>query len=201
MEIFASVLIALITTLFGPLIVTWTRVKFFKKKPDPIAADIIETEKINAELEDILNYLNADRVWITQLHNGGHFLHSNKSLKKFSVVYEADSPGISAISNTLINIPITLYSALFKELVYKKLVIIKNVSNTTSDTFGLNNIASGNGTVSCYMIGMFDFGTEQFIGMFSVDFLDETELDDVQMEYLTAKVGKISGYLSAKFRH
>jgi len=198
-EIYASVLIALITTLFGPLFVTWVRHRIVKKPKDALVGDLIELEKVDIELQEILDYLNADRVWITQLHNGGHFLHSNKSMKKFSVMYEVTSAGISTISSTLSNIPMTLYSALFKELLTNKKVIVHDAL-ASCNTYGLNNIATSSGTVSFYIVGMFDFGTEFLIGMVGVDYLEETQLTDEQLEYLQFKVEKISGYLSAKYK-
>ena len=198
-EIYASVLIALITTLFGPLTVSWITHRIARKPKDALVADLIELEKVDAELQDVLDYLQADRVWITQLHNGGHFLHSNKSMKKFSVVYEVTSPGISTVASTLTNIPMTLYSALFKQLVFNKKVIVPDAF-ATCNTYGLNNIATSSGTVSFYIVGMFDFGTDFLIGMLSLDFLEETELSEDQLEYLQFKVEKISGYLSAKYK-
>ena len=85
MEIFGSVLVALITALLGPIALIWIKKKLSKPK-DELKIELNEIEKINFEMEDILEYLKCDRVWVTQIHNGGHFLHSNKSMQKFSVV-------------------------------------------------------------------------------------------------------------------
>ena len=74
MEIFGSVLIALITALFGPIAILWVKKKITKPK-DEIQVELFSTEKITSEIEEILEKLEADRVWITQFHNGGHFLH------------------------------------------------------------------------------------------------------------------------------
>lgn len=198
-EIYASVLIALITTLFGPLAVAWIRRRVAKKNKDSLITHIIELEKVDTELEEILNHLNADRVWVTQLHNGGHFLHSNKSMKKFSVMYEVTAPGVSTIASTLTNIPMTLYSALFRELVLNKKVIVQDTL-AANNTYGLNNIAASIGTISIFLVSMFDFGTDHFMGMIAVDYLEETQLTCEQLDYLHSKAEKISGYLSAKYK-
>ena len=102
MEIFGSVLVALITALLGPIALIWIKKKLSKPK-DELKIELNEIEKINAEMEEMLDYLECDRVWVTQIHNGGHFLHSNKSMQKFSVVYEVDAPGVSPVSKIFTN--------------------------------------------------------------------------------------------------
>ena len=97
MEIFGSVLIALITALLGPIAILWVKKKLTKPN-DEIEIELVSTEKITTEIEEVLKKLDADRVWITQFHNGGNFLHSNKSMQKFSVVYEVDAAGTSPVS-------------------------------------------------------------------------------------------------------
>ena len=108
MEIFGSVLVALITALFGPVVLLWVKKKLTKPK-DEMVIELFSIEKITTEIEEVLIKLDGDRVWITQFHNGGHFLHSNKSMQKFSVVYEVDGPGILPVSTVFTNIPISLY--------------------------------------------------------------------------------------------
>ena len=115
MEVLGSVLVALITALLGPIVILWVKKKLTKSK-DEIAVEIFSTEKITTEIEEVLNKLDADRVWITQFHSGGHFLHSNKSMQKFSVVYEVDNAGVLPVSTIFTNIPISLYSRCFSEI-------------------------------------------------------------------------------------
>jgi hypothetical protein len=122
MEILGSVLVALITALFGPVAILWVKKKLSKTKDDVIT-ELHSTEKVTTEIEEVLNTLSGDRVWITQFHNGGHFLHSNKSIQKFSVVYEVDGPGILPVSTIFTNIPISLYSRCFTEMVTKTQVL------------------------------------------------------------------------------
>jgi hypothetical protein len=195
MEIVGSVLVALITALFGPVAIIWVKKKITKTK-DEVVMELHSTEKITTEIEEILYKLNGDRVWITQFHNGGHFLHSNKSIQKFSVVYEVDGPGILPVSTIFTNIPISLYSRCFSEMVTSKFIGIPNYDDPSVATFGLKPGAEATGANATYMVGLFDFGTGKLMGSIGIDFLDPTELTNSQIEYLKIRSERVAGYLS-----
>ena len=195
MEIVGSVLVALITALFGPVAIIWVKKKITKPK-DEVVMELHSTEKVTTEIEEILNTLNGDRVWITQFHNGGHFLHSNKSIQKFSVVYEVDGPGILPVSTIFTNIPISLYSRCFSEMVTSKFIGIPNYDDPSVATFGLKPGAEATGAKATYMVGLFDFGTGKLMGSIGIDFLDPTELTNSQIEYLKIRSERVAGYLS-----
>jgi hypothetical protein len=195
MEIVGSVLVALITALFGPVAIIWVKKKITKTK-DEVVMELHSTEKITTEIEEILHKLNGDRVWITQFHNGGHFLHSNKSIQKFSVVYEVDGPGILPVSTIFTNIPISLYSRCFSEMVTSKFIGIPNYDDPSVATFGLKPGAEATGAKATYMVGLFDFGTGKLMGSIGIDFLDPTELTNSQIEYLKIRSERVAGYLS-----
>jgi hypothetical protein len=195
MEIVGSILVALITALFGPVAIIWVKKKITKTK-DEVVMELHSTEKVTTEIEEILITLNGDRVWITQFHNGGHFLHSNKSIQKFSVVYEVDGPGILPVSTIFTNIPISLYSRCFSELVTSKFIGIPDYANPNVATFGLKPGAEATGANATYMVGLFDFGTGKLMGSIGIDFLDPTELTNSQIEYLKIRSERVAGYLS-----
>lgn len=196
MEILGSVLVAFITALLGPVAVLWVKKKLTKSK-DEIAVEIFSTEKITTEIEEVLTKLDADRVWITQFHNGGHFLHSNKSMQKFSVVYEVDSAGVLPVSTIFTNIPISLYSRCFSEILNNKFIGISDYEDETIATYGLKPGAEATGARATYIVGLFDFGTGKLMGSVGVDFLDPKKLTDTQIEYFKIRSERIAGYLSS----
>ena len=196
MEIFGSVLVALITALFGPIAILWVKKKLTKPK-DEIEVEIFSTEKITTEIEEILNKLEGDRVWITQFHNGGHFLHSNKSMQKFSVLYEVDGPGILPVSTIFTNIPISLYSKCFSEILTTRFIGISNYDDETIATYGLKPGAEATGAKATYIVGLFDFGTGKLMGSIGIDFLNPTKLTDSQTEYFKIRSERVAGYLSS----
>jgi hypothetical protein len=196
MEILGSVLVALITALVGPIAILWVKKKLTKSK-DEIAVEIFSTEKITTEIEEVLNKLEADRVWITQFHNGGHFLHSNKSMQKFSVVYEVDSAGISPVSTIFTNIPISLYSRCFSEILTNRFIGIPDYEDETVATYGLKPGAEATGARATYIVGLFDFGTSKLMGAIGVDFINPKKLTDAQISYFKIRSERVAGYLSS----
>ena len=195
MEIFGSVLVALITALLGPIGLIWIKNKVRKPK-DELKIELNEIEKINSEMEDMLEHLVCDRVWVAQIHNGGHFLHSNKSMQKFSVVYEVDAAGVSPVSNIFTNIPISLYSRFFVEIMRIKFIGICNYDEPTVATYGLKPGAEATGAKASYMSGLFDFGTGKLMGIIGIDFMEPTHIDDHKTEYFRVKSERLAGYLS-----
>jgi hypothetical protein len=195
MEIFGSVLVALITALLGPIVLIWVKKKLSKPK-DELKIELNEIEKINAEMEEMLDYLECDRVWVTQIHNGGHFLHSNKSMQKFSVVYEVDAPGVSPVSRIFTNIPISLYSRFFIEIMRVRFIGICNYDDSTVATYGLKTGAEATGAKASYISGLFDFGTGKLMGSIGIDFMEPKHIDDDKTEYFRVKSERLAGYLS-----
>ena len=195
MEIFGSVLVALITALLGPIALIWIKKKLLKPK-DELKIELNEIEKINSEMEEMLDYLECDRVWVTQIHNGGHFLHSNKSMQKFSVVYEVDAPGVSPVSKIFTNIPISLYSRFFIEIMRVRFIGICNYDDSTVATYGLKTGAEATGAKASYISGLFDFGTGKLMGSIGIDFMEPKHIDDDKVEYFRVKSERLAGYLS-----
>jgi len=195
MEIFGSVLVALITALLGPIALIWIKKKLSKPK-DELKIELNEIEKINSEMEDILEHLECDRVWVTQIHNGGHFLHSNKSMQKFSVVYEVDAAGVSPVSKIFSNIPISLYSRFFIDIIRLGFIEIYDFDDPTVETYGLKSGSEATGAKSSYISGLFDFGTGKLMGCVGIDFMDPKHIDDDKTEYFKTKSERLAGYLS-----
>ena len=194
-EIFGSVLVALITALLGPIALIWIKKKLSKPK-DELKIELNENEKINAEMEEMLDYLECDRVWVTQIHNGGHFLHSNKSMQKFSVVYEVDAPGVSPVSKVFTNIPISLYSKFFIEIMEVKFIGIWNYDDPTVATYGLKTGAEATGAKASYISGLYDFGTGKLMGCIGIDFMEPKHIDEDKADYFRVKSERLAGYLS-----
>jgi len=195
MEIFGSVTAALITAIGGPIAVDWIKRKIIKPQ-DEVRKEIAHTERVNVEIEEIINKLSCDRVWITMIHNGGHFLYSNKSMQKFSVVYEVVAPGVAPTSSIFTSTPISLYSKFFVEIVNSRFVGISNYDNPEIPSFGLKQGSEATGCKASYIFGMFDFGTGKLIGCVGIDYLIPHVLTDDEYDYFNSQSLRLSGYLS-----
>jgi hypothetical protein len=192
-----TVITAFITSLVGPSIVEYIKVKIDKtQKKDLIKSEMSHAHIINEELDDIREKLNSDRAWILLFHNGGHFLSYKKSMKKFSIFYESCDVGISNINTLFNNIPVTLFSKSTQELIINKQIFISDFEDPNINHFGLKSIAEASGTKSHYRIAIFDIVTNQCIGALGIDFLDKTNINEDKKILLDNKTQRIAGFLS-----
>ena len=85
MENFASILVAFITGVIGPIAILYIKhlLNRRKIKPDMVRETLRVSELVTHKIESIREEFNADRVWITQFHNGGNFYPTGKSMAKF----------------------------------------------------------------------------------------------------------------------
>ena len=63
-----TILVALITALLGPLAVEFVKAKFLTKKGDALGKAICTDEKIDKQLELLIEELECDRICISQFH-------------------------------------------------------------------------------------------------------------------------------------
>jgi hypothetical protein len=66
-------------------------------------------EVIHHSIREIRNSYNADRVTITQFHNGGNF-YTNSPMQKSSITYERMTRGLEPISQRFQNILVSNFS-------------------------------------------------------------------------------------------
>jgi len=196
LEMASAVVIAVITTLIGPVIVEYVKAKLAPVPADPIKKELEYSCIINEELESIREEIGADRCWISMFHNGGHYLHGNKSMQKFSIMFETSAPGVAGVGRIFNNIPVSLFSKSVDEIIKNKHIYISDYSDPSIATFGLKEAATASGTTSSYSIGMFDIITDQCIGTFGVDYLDKTKLTAAQLIVLNEKAHRVAGFLS-----
>ncbi len=111
-----EIIVAFITGVLGPVSVIL--IKSFldkrKKKPDLVHETLKVSELVTSKIEHIKEEFGADRVWITQFHNGGNFYPTGKSMAKFSVMYETVGAGVNSIQSNFHNIPVNLFSKSIK---------------------------------------------------------------------------------------
>lgn len=199
LELFASIATAFIVSAIGPTVVEWAKLKLAKPEPitDPVKEELVKSCIIDREIEIIMDTLGADRVWISQFHNGGKFLHSTKSIQKFSIFHEVNVSGVSPVAHTFRNIPASLYSRAFDELLKNGSIFIADFQDETIATFGLKGGAEAVGTRASYVFALFNLGTNEFMGTLGVDWVKKPkQLKQEQLAYLSAEANRLSGYIS-----
>ena len=196
-ELIGMVLVATITALIGPAVLEYVKVKLSKPISKDIVRDDIERNLvIFDEISEIRESLDGDRIWVSQFHNGGHFLHTNKSIQKFSITYEDVKPGIGSIIHLFTDIPLSLYSRAMNHIMENRYLWIPDFKDEQIATCGLKSAAEATGTNATYAIGLFDIVTDKCIGTMGIDYRTKKKLTPAQKDFLIERGSRLAGYLS-----
>jgi hypothetical protein len=198
MELFAmitTIIVALITAVIGPLIITWFKSKMESKpKVSSVKEAIDLNELVDSQLDIMMEEIKCDRIWIGQFHNGGHFYPTGKSIQKFSVFYEKLTPSTSALQHIFQQIPVSLFPKALSKL-YKD-GELSVISYENEETYDLGIFARDFGTKSFYMIAIDDLDGH-FIGLMGIAFNDkEHKLSREEWIFIRQKVGSIGALLT-----
>lgn len=198
MTVDTTVLTALITSVLGPtLIIIIKKYLDSRKKPDILVEALSISEKINAKLETIQERHHADRVWLTQFHNGGHFYPTGKSMAKFSMVYELVNENVPSIQSIFQNIPVNLFSKSINHLLNNNTIQIYDYADDSIATYGLKYTAESTGCKSSYLFAIKDIN-DRFIGTLGIDYTKrKTKLSDTDLTNLISDASMIGGALCA----
>ena len=193
-----SIIAAFITGFAGPVLVQIIRQYIEKKKEKPdMLTDALETsEKVMDKLDHIKAEYEADRVWITQFHNGGHYYPTGKSIAKFSLIYETVNIGVGSVQNNFQNIPVNLFSKSINYLLEHDIIEIPDYKDETISTHGLKYIAEDTGCKSGYIFAIKSFDGK-FIGSLGMDYTKKkTKLTPEDVHHLFNYATSIGGVLS-----
>ena len=95
--------------------------------------------KIHSRIEEIKEYLNADRVQIYDFHNGGHYANGRSALKT-SCSFEVVRSGIEGHQKELQAVPLSCIPQFVQELVKNgelKVDDLEEIKNTMPSTYQL----------------------------------------------------------------
>ena len=65
-----------------------------KSKKDPVVEDTAQSANVYTALQYTIQEMNADRAYVLEFHNGGHY-YSGRGQQKFSCTHETVEEGIS----------------------------------------------------------------------------------------------------------
>lgn len=194
---YVGIIVAFITGVLGPVMVivvkNWLESK--KKKPD-IIKDVLKVSGLVTDLiDDIREEYEADRVWVTQFHNGGNFYPTGKSIAKFSVIYETVNVDVGSIQNNFKNIPVNLFSKSINELLNNDKIIIPDYKDETVATYGLKYIAETTNSKSGYLFAIKTID-DKFIGTLGLDYTKSTvNLNQKSINELEKYASSLGGVL------
>jgi hypothetical protein len=197
MEEYVGIIIAFITGVIGPTTVIYVKnlLEGRKKKPDMVKETLHVSELINQKIEHIRDEFNADRVWVTQFHNGGNFYPTGKSMAKFSIMYETVNTGVSSVQSNFHNIPVNLFSKSINQLLHNDVIEVSDFKDETIATYGLKYIAEESGCKSGYLFAIKTID-DRFIGTLGLDYTKrKTKLDIESINHLMVHATSIGGVL------
>jgi len=172
-----------------------------KKKPDMVVDALRVSELVTHKIEEIKEGVNADRVWVTQFHNGGHFYPTGKSITKFSIMYETVNTGVSSVQSNYQNIPVHLFSKSLNQLVTADLIEISDFEDVTIATYGLRYAAEESGCKSSYLFAIKAIDGK-FIGVLGIDYTkNKTQLDDEVINNIMIHASSLGGVLINHLEH
>ena len=196
-----ELIIAFITGVISPITILLFKNWLEKRKKPDMVADTLELgEVVTHKIEEIREEISADRVWLVQFHNGGHFYPTGKSMAKFSMIYETVNVSVNSIQNNFQNIPVSLFSKSINELLKNDVIEIPDFKDESISTFGLKYIAEESGCKSGYLFSIKSID-DKFIGILGIDYTGEkTNLSDDTINRLTVKASSIGGVLMSHLK-
>lgn len=171
MEQYSTIIVAFLTGVLGPILIILVKNKIANSKPkvDMLSDSLRIGELVTTKIDHIREEFKADRVWITQFHNGGHFYPTGKSIAKFSVIYETVSSNTASIQNNFQNIPVNLFTKSMNRLLDKEIIEIPDYSDISIATYGLKYIAEDTQCKSGYLFAIKTLD-DKFIGILGIDY-------------------------------
>jgi hypothetical protein len=197
MENFASIAVAFISGVLGPISLLYIKHLLDKKKvkPDMVKETLRVSELVTTKIEHIKDEFDADRVWITQFHNGGNFYPTGKSMAKFSIMYETVHPGVASVQSNFHNIPVNLFSKSINELLSNDVIEISDYKDESIATFGLKYIAEDTNCKSGYLFAIKTID-DKFIGTLGLDYTKrKKKLDMESINHLQVHATALGGVL------
>jgi hypothetical protein len=199
MNSFTSIAIAFITGVLGPVLIiiirNWIEKKKTSAKPDMLADALRIGELVASKIDQIREEVKADRVWVSQFHNGGHFYPTGKSIAKFSVIYETVNTNTPSIQANFQNIPVNLFTKSMNRLLEADVIAIPDFTDESISTFGLKYIAEESKTRASYLFAIKTID-DKFIGVLGVDFTKrKVKLDQDAITHLNIHASTLGGAL------
>ena len=194
---FTPIIVAFLTGTPGPVIVMVVRTYLEKRsKARDMVIDAVEVGNlISTKIDHIREEMRADRVWVSQFHNGGHFYPTGKSIAKFSIFYETVGTGVNSVQSNFQNIPVNLFSKSVNKLSEDDIIQIADYKDDEIPTYGLKYIAQDTGCKSGYLFAIKTIDGK-FIGTLGLDYTKrKTRLGDDDIQHLINHATAIGGVL------
>jgi len=198
---FVAIVSALLTAVIGPLVVTFVKNYIEKKNKSSLEDTLKHNTLIDNKISEIREHYKADRIWITQFHNGGNFYPTGKSIQKFSMCYENIGQGIESVQQYFQSIPVSLFSQSTTQLLENDMIVVPDFSlkDPTGikdcSFFGLRSVAETYSCKSAYLFAIKSI-EGKFIGTLGIEYTKRKHnLTDDEIHYILVEATSIGGVL------
>lgn len=194
--LFSTIVVALITAVFGPIAVEWAKNYFTFNVPgkSPIHEAIEINSLVDEQLHHIVEELKCDRAWIAQFHNGGYFYPTGKSIQKFSIFYEVCATNVISVQSHFQNVPVSVFPKAMS-VIYDEGELSIPTYEDGVETYGLEGVSRPYNTQSFYIIGLYSLD-DHLIGVIAIAYNTQHDLNKEEWIFIRQKVGVIGTLLT-----
>jgi hypothetical protein len=195
-EVIVALITAVTTSVVGPIAVHYITAMISPKKKDALSEAIEVNTIITEKLETVRLEASADRIWLLQFHNGGHFYPTGKSIQKFSMVYELSCTDSIPCQTQFQNIPVSLFSKQINNLHKGHIAVVPDTEIDEMQYHGITSVISSLGIKSTYVFPIYNIKND-FVGIVGVDYdKEKRNLDSVEINDLALEISTIGGVLN-----
>ena len=195
MNLVVALVSSVFTAIVGPIAVHIVKDRLERRQKDILKESLQKNALVSSKVEEIKEQIKADRVWVTQFHNGGTFYPTGKSIQKFSMFYETVSQSIDSIQSNFQNIPVSLFSKSINHLLEEDTISMPDFKDEAVSTYGLKYIAEGNGCKSGYLFAIKSI-EGKFIGILGIDYVKKkVNLSQDDINHLLVEATTLGGEL------
>jgi len=191
-----TILVTLITYIIAPYAIE--HAKKYISKPneiDAIRQELNIKKPVHDKLESIKTIVNCDKIWIANFHNGGNYLNSARSMKKFTMNYEICNADIVKTSDYFKETHIHLYYK-FISKIFESSHLFIDFLNMESQRYELDVLDKFYPIKTAYVFPIYSID-DKILGMMAIEFINEHKvLERNQLEYILGDVGSIGAHLS-----
>lgn len=148
-----------------------------------IKAENVHTVKIQEEIEELRQALNADRVQVLEFHNGTNF--STRKGYKMDCTYETIRYGNETAKGILQNYPTTLLPIFMNKIIDNKQYFVSDIEQLKSVDMSTYAMKMNMRVGSFYDVSLEDTG--DVIGILAVQYAEPKSLTEEQKAILHAK--------------
>ena len=166
MELWVTIIGSLITGA-ATLASVWLARHYVRKKRNPVVDDTAHSANVYTALKYTLGEMRADRAYVLEFHNGGHY-YSGRGQQKYSCTHETVSEGISHECDISQEHRVSNHHTYISELVEKEKFAYIDISELADHAF--LHLLKRSGVKSIYNVPIKTLNGK-IIGILGVDFV------------------------------